>query len=622
MSATLNSDKFSDFFGDCPVFTVPGRMYPVDLLYARKTKMASLKSQLITKSVEAVVQIHKTQPPGDILVFLTGQQEIETTCRLIREECDALGNLAREIEYYPQVKDISLHPIYSALDTPDQKDAFRPARRNTRKVVVATNIAQTSVTIPGIRYVVDSGFVKEKMFDASTGVDALLVVPISKAAATQRAGRSGRTAPGKVFRLYSRDAFEEMAEDTTPEIQRSSLISTVLALKRMGINDILNFEFIDPPDRDLLITAMKQLYYIDALDETGNLTPLGKTISTLPLPPFLSRALLAACETYNCSTELLTLCAILSSEEIMHHPRQDHKRALAEAAHAKFGHGSGDHVSLIRMYNAWIRSGESEEWCRTRFMKGRSLRAVKNVRGQLEDAVRGLGYVPVSCRRMRKKGSEEKERRRRVEEERRRDEREMVYGHDDGYGFEEDELDDFDAHAILKSLHFYHYLAASGNSTAGTSVQTGNSGALLSLHIQPSSCLAGPSSNATGINDAISANIEWVVYHDVQFVNRANMRIVSRIDFSWVEKGISRVGQCDVRKLVGLPPEVVEVTSDNVKVGKRKRSVDETKEIKDEERVVDAVVDVEAVKMKEQKEREDKAEAARQRYLSRHNKRK
>ncbi|KAJ3063938.1 hypothetical protein HDU99_004650, partial [Rhizoclosmatium hyalinum] len=166
--------------------------------------------------------------------------------------------------------------------------------------------------------------------------------------------------------------------------------------------------------------------------------------------------------------------------------------------------------------------------------------------------------------------------------------------------------------------HFYHYLAASGNSTAGTSVQTGNSGALLSLHIQPSSCLAGPSSNATGINDAISANIEWVVYHDVQFVNRANMRIVSRIDFSWVEKGISRVGQCDVRKLVGLPPEVVEVTSDNVKVGKRKRSVDETKEIKDEERVVAAVADVEAVKMKEQKEREDKAEAARQREKTHH----
>ncbi|KAI8607403.1 P-loop containing nucleoside triphosphate hydrolase protein, partial [Chytriomyces sp. MP71] len=127
---------------------------------------------------------------------------------------------------------------------------------------LATNIAQTSVTIPGIRYVVDCGFVKEKMYDPATGVDALIVVPVSKAAATQRAGRAGRTAPGKVFRLYSKDAFDELETDTTPEIQRSSLLGTVLTLKEMGIKDVLQFQFIDPPERDSLITAMKQLYYL------------------------------------------------------------------------------------------------------------------------------------------------------------------------------------------------------------------------------------------------------------------------------------------------------------------------------------------------------------------------
>ena len=218
------------------------------------------------------------------MVFLTGQQDIETACRLILEQVNDMNS--NEIKYYPTVTRISVHPIYSALDTPEQRLVFSPAKKGYRKVVVATNIAQTSITIPGIRYVVDSGFVKEKMFDPQTGVDALLVVPISKAAATQRAGRAGRlnpninilnfigtyfallfhrTAAGKVFRLYSRDAFENMQEDTVPEIQRSSLLGTVLTLKKMGINDILNFDFIDPPDRDQIVTAIKQLYFLGRL---------------------------------------------------------------------------------------------------------------------------------------------------------------------------------------------------------------------------------------------------------------------------------------------------------------------------------------------------------------------
>jgi HrpA-like RNA helicase len=190
MSATLNMDKFSDFFESAPVFTVPGRMFPVDLLYARKMKMAALKSSFVSKAVEAVIHIHKNEEPGDILVFLTGQNEIETCCRQIRDVLDDLSH--SDIKHRDTAHALSIHPIYSALDTADQKAVFKPAKTGHRKVVVSTNIAQTSVTIPGIRYVVDSGFVKEKVFDPQTGVDALLVVPISKAAATQRAGRAGR----------------------------------------------------------------------------------------------------------------------------------------------------------------------------------------------------------------------------------------------------------------------------------------------------------------------------------------------------------------------------------------------------------------------------------------------
>ncbi|KAJ3073157.1 ATP-dependent RNA helicase dhx8 [Podochytrium sp. JEL0797] len=647
MSATLNMDKFSDFFDKAPVFTVPGRMFPVDLLYARQMKMAALKSQIVSKSVEAVVQIHKTQPAGDVLVFLTGQQEIETTCRLIREECELIKS-SSEIQFYPEVSDISLHPIYSALDTPDQRQVFRPAKRGFRKIVIATNIAQTSVTIPGIRYVVDCGFVKEKMFDPSTGVDALLVVPISKAAATQRAGRSGRTAPGKVFRLYSREAFEDMAEDTTPEIQRSSLLGTVLSLKQMGIEDILNFEFIDPPEREHLITAIKQLYYLDALDEVGNLTDIGKQMSQLPLHPCLSRSLLAS-PYHSCTAELLTLVAILSSEDLLHHPRNEHQRAAAELAHAKFGHKSGDHVAMLRVYDAWVAAGENEAWCKARFVRGRSLRGVKNVRKQLEETVRGMGLEVASCRREAKKGEarrgRERQDQRRDEGRRRRDrdDYDFVLNHEEEDEWEEDLLAEYDSHAILKSVsagffsntakrhpqrnHFYHYLAASGASTGTTGISSAqdSNAALLSLHIQPGSCLSGPSSNIGGISDTISSNLEWVVYHDVQFVNRANMRTVSRIDFSWVEKGIQRVAGCDVKKLLGLVDEVVEEVEP--KKGKRKRTVDEpaVKEVQNVAQVsTDLAVDPSVLKAKneervktEQVGRDLRAEAAKQRYLSR-----
>ncbi|KAJ3024548.1 UNVERIFIED_CONTAM: putative pre-mRNA-splicing factor ATP-dependent RNA helicase dhx16 [Siphonaria sp. JEL0065] len=669
MSATLNMDKFSAFFDDAPIFTVPGRMFPVDLLYARKMKMSALKGQVVAKAVEAVVQIHKSQPPGDILVFLTGQQEIEATCRMVREECDAIRSSA-DISHYPEVSDISLHPIYSALDTPDQKEVFRPAKRQFRKVVVATNIAQTSVTIPGIRYVVDCGFVKEKMFDASTSVDALLVVPISKAAATQRAGRSGRTAPGKVFRLYSRDAFEDMEEDTTPEIQRSSLLGIVLSLKKMGISDILNFEFIDPPDRHLLVTAMKQLHYLDALDTDGNLTPLGTTMSNLPCHPSLARSLItSASSPYNCSTELLTLVAILSNEELFHHPRQEQKRVESETSHAKFAHKSGDHIALLRVYNAWLASGESEDWCRARWIKSRSLRAVKSARGQLEDVLRDLRIPIVSCKKERRRKKGDDANRRDSQDMRSRDHLQRHHEHNNNRGSShyhphynqyneyehiEDELDDFDYHAVIKSLctgffsntakrhpqrnHFYHYLAASGignnnptstNSTNQNSHQDSNT-ALLSLHIQPTSCLAGPSTNLGGISDSVSfSNLEWVLFHDIQFVNRANMRIVSRIDFGWVQEGIGKVSKCDLNRLLGVK-EVPLASRNEEEDGqswrkKRKKSIDvgekEGVVVDDKKRVVVAVVeesvDQEAQAVKEQQERDAKAEAAKLRYLSR-----
>ncbi|KAH9277328.1 hypothetical protein BASA83_000195 [Batrachochytrium salamandrivorans] len=252
MSATLDIDGFSSFFGDCPVFSVPGRMFTVDILWQKKMNFAALKGSFVLRCIETCMQIHKEESPGDILVFLTGQHEIETA---MKRSWRLTMN--------------STTPC--TLESIDQRAIFLPAPPGVRKIVLATNIAQTSVTVPGIRYVIDSGFVKQKMYDPHTRMDALVVVPISQAAATQRAGRAGRTEHGRVYRLYSRDAFEQMAAATIPEIQRSSLLGTILQLKKMGINDVLNFEFIDPPDPDLVVSAIKQLFLLSAVDFTAPL---------------------------------------------------------------------------------------------------------------------------------------------------------------------------------------------------------------------------------------------------------------------------------------------------------------------------------------------------------------
>ncbi|KAJ3113158.1 DEAH-box ATP-dependent RNA helicase prp22 [Phlyctochytrium bullatum] len=643
MSATLNVDKFSNFFNEAPVYVIPGRMFKVDIFYARKAKMASLKSTFVQKAVDAVMQVHKNEDEGDMfvnqlarttnfvsrLVFLTGQQDIELTCRLLKQAEEELRS--QDIRHYPKIRHLSLFPIYSALDTPEQRAVFSKARDGHRKVIVATNIAQTSVTITGIRYVIDSGFVKEKMFDPKTGVDALLVVPVSKAAATQRAGRAGRTAEGKVFRLYSKDAFEEFQEDTTPEIQRSSLLGTILQLKKIGIHDVIGFDFIDPPDRSLVITALKQLYYIGALDDEGKLTDTGHKMAEFPISPFLSKSLIAACETFGCGEELLTLAAMLSTEDPYLSPRGEDKKAKADLIHARFGHSSGDHLGLIRLFNAWQRADEDSEWCRDRYMRLRAMRSAKNVRIQLEDCTRKLGLRLDTCIKA-------------TNSERGRDKIKSLQRHSKVHAMVEadelpyeDRLDDFESVPILRSIcagyfintakrhpqlpYFYHYLSSSGlgggDAGAAGSIESGGGGdaqsPMLSLHIHPSSCLARVSSgNMRGL--------DWVIYNDVQFVTRANLRVVSRIDFPWVADGLERVSKCPVESVTGVAVEKPAVEGGNP-AKKRKMSKDaggESEEIAEKDQSNgNGVPQEKADPADSAKERDAKIEAAKRRYLQR-----
>lgn len=366
-SATLDADKFSGYFFECPIFTIPGRTFPVETLYTKEPESDYMDAAMIT-----VMQIHLTEPEGDILLFLTGQEEIDTAAQILYERMKSLG---------PAVPELIILPVYSALPSEMQTRIFEPAPPGTRKCVIATNIAEASLTIDGIYYVVDPGFSKQKVYNPKIGMDSLVVAPISQASARQRAGRAGRTGPGKCYRLYTEAAFrDEMLPTTVPEIQRSNLSMTVLTMKAMGINDLLNFDFMDPPPPATLVMALEQLYNLGALDEEGLLTRLGRKMAEFPLDPPVSKMLIASVD-LGCSEEILTIIGMLSAQNIFYRPRE--KQAAADQKKAKFHQPEGDHLTLLAVYEAWKAAKFSNPWCYENFIQARSMRRAQDVRKQL-----------------------------------------------------------------------------------------------------------------------------------------------------------------------------------------------------------------------------------------------
>ncbi|KAL0905128.1 hypothetical protein M5K25_027307 [Dendrobium thyrsiflorum] len=366
-SATLDAEKFSGYFFNCNIFTIPGRTFPVEILYTKQPESDYLDASLIT-----VLQIHLTEPEGDILLFLTGQEEIDHACQSLYERMKGLGK---------NVPELIILPVYSALPSEMQSRIFEPAPLGKRKVVVATNIAEASLTIDGIFYVIDPGFAKQNVYNSKQGLDSLVITPISQASAKQRAGRAGRTGPGKCYRLYTESAYRnEMSPTTIPEIQRINLGATTLNMKAMGINDLLYFDFMDPPSPQALISAMEQLYSLGALDEEGLLTKLGRKMAEFPLEPPLSKMLLASVD-LGCSDEILTIIAMIQTGNIFYRPRE--KQAQADQKRAKFFQPEGDHLTLLAVYEAWKAKNFSGPWCFENFIQSRSLRRAQDVRKQL-----------------------------------------------------------------------------------------------------------------------------------------------------------------------------------------------------------------------------------------------
>ncbi|KAG9197174.1 DEAH-box RNA helicase prp16 [Epicoccum nigrum] len=379
-SATMNSDRFSRFYGGAPEFIIPGRTFPVDIQFSR-----SPCDDYVDAAVKQVLAIHVSQGPGDILVFMTGQEDIEITCELVAERLKLLNDPPK----------ISILPIYSQMPADLQAKIFERAAPGVRKVIVATNIAETSLTVDGIMYVVDAGFSKLKVYNPKMGMDTLQITPISQANASQRAGRAGRTGPGKCFHLYTERAFrDEFYIQTIPEIQRTNLANTVLLLKSLGVKDLLDFDFMDAPPQDTITTSLFDLWALGALDNIGDLTPLGRTMTAFPMDPSLAKLIITSVE-YECSEEMLTIVAMLSVPSVFYRPKE--RQEESDAAREKFFVPESDHLTLLHVYTQWRVNGYSDGWCTRHFLHPKALRRGKEIRDQIKDIMEKQKMPLVSC---------------------------------------------------------------------------------------------------------------------------------------------------------------------------------------------------------------------------------
>lgn len=395
-SATLQAEDFLRFFagddkkssgdgeqeelgGDVGrIISLEGRMYPVDVLY-----LESPAENYIERAVKTVFDIHTQEADGDILVFLTGREEIERTVQMISERAATL---------HPKAKTLMPLPLYSGLTVEQQMYVFEPTPENTRKVIVSTNIAEASVTIDGIVYVVDCGFAKLRAYNPQTGIETLTAVPISKASATQRAGRAGRTKPGKCFRLYTQQSYETLSDTTAPEIQRSNLAPVVMQLKALGIDNIVRFDFLTSPPAELVIRALELLYSLGAVDDYAKLTkPLGFRMAELALEPMMGKVLLSAAS-FGCLSEILSIAAMVSLQGGIWVQDDGGERGAAESSRRKFAVEEGDHLTYLNVYHAFVTKGKKDaKWCRDNNLNYKSLMRAVSIRAQLKRHLERFG---------------------------------------------------------------------------------------------------------------------------------------------------------------------------------------------------------------------------------------
>ncbi|KAH7040756.1 P-loop containing nucleoside triphosphate hydrolase protein [Microdochium trichocladiopsis] len=385
-SATLQADEFLRFFADGDatgsqpgaIITLEGRTYPIDVLYLEQAT-----EDYVESAVSTVFQIHQKEAAGDILVFLTGREEIDSAVQAIEERSAQLSQGSSRI--------VPL-PLYAGLTTEQQMYVFEPAAANTRKVILSTNIAEASVTIDGVVYVVDCGFVKLRAFNPQTSIESLTVTPVSKASAQQRAGRAGRTRPGKCFRLYSEDAYQSLPDITAPEIQRSNLAPFILQLKALGIDNVVRFDYFTPPPAELMLRATELLFSLGALDEYAKLTrPLGMRMAELAVEPMMAKTLLSS-PAFGCLEEMLSIAAMTALGGSVFYA--DGNKKQLDGARRRFAAEEGDHLTLLNIYQAFVTKGKKEsKFCHENHLNYKSLLRAVSIRGQLRRYLERFGLT-------------------------------------------------------------------------------------------------------------------------------------------------------------------------------------------------------------------------------------
>lgn len=424
MSATLQVDLFMDFFADTNLIMIEGRQHPVTVMYTKEAEEDYVDAALCT-----CAQIHASEAPGGVLVFLPGQEDIENLQALleahlpsvigrtdasaavsrqqhlqkrlaaVREDIQMENNAAKGTGDLTKalLYDFEIRPLYASMPPDQQLAAFDAPDPGVRKFILSTNVAETSVTISGIRYVVDCGFFKCRLMETATGMEMLKVTPVSQAQANQRAGRAGREAPGKCFRVFPEPAFEELRKSSVPEIQRVSVTQVMLQLLDIGIKDPKTFPYPSPPSESSIRKAGRDLLHLGAVDASGKMTAMGKKMASLPLEPvYAALLLLSAEEKYGCIKEMLTVVSMLSTDNVLLMPHREADKQAASRAHKALASAEGDIPTLLNIFIAWGYSRKSMEWASQHYLSQRALLTAANIREQLCSLLSKLHHIDVS----------------------------------------------------------------------------------------------------------------------------------------------------------------------------------------------------------------------------------
>jgi len=371
-SATLEKEKIENYFNTSPSTEVPGRLYDVEMLYEQEGSSIRDYPEAAAKKVSSIIS---NGEKGNILIFMPGAREIELTAEAIQE----LG-----------VAGVEILQVHGAMTNEAQQKINE--KTSSQRIIIATNIAETSLTIDGVKHVIDSGQIKQIHFDKDSGIESLRTVKHSKAGCTQRAGRAGRTSEGTCHRLYSKSDFESREEFTSPEITRTCLEHVILQAKMIGIEDLSRFDLIDPPDAVSVRQGEKVLYELGALDTGGELTNLGEKMAKLPLEPRLARMLIEA-DRYGCTKEVAIISALLSSGNLFIRPKEEAYEA--DRAHEKIKNSNSDFINLLNAWYKFEESGLSKEWARENYLSVKTLFSARQVIKQLHSAIK-QGNMKVS----------------------------------------------------------------------------------------------------------------------------------------------------------------------------------------------------------------------------------